>query len=713
MKKIVYASVLKLIAVILLVAVAVLGVLVAADGILKYWAEDPQLYSLEGDFSESWYVSYLLNSPESLVYDAYYDAFNESETSGEEVDTAPNTRDDDTTMEQVTEGEETVPDAENDEGPAEPPKDIAGYREAVLANLERIFGDFENFDKINYFVQWNDIVFTNCGAETAEELMAGEYYAYLKRDSSGDVERAAIHERLPYQMEFLERYDTESTIVIGCSIKDEAVREYKAIWERQEDLVLDAGVKTLVCILAALLLLIYLLCVCGKHSDGAYRNMWIDHVWLEVHLTVIAGAGLGAVALCMFIMDAFMSENFPARLIGWAMGVTAGLGMLLIITSLLSIVRNIKTRQFIASSLIFQILRWIWRLLVTVCKWLARQTKAFWRAVFRPLTCKTGIMLVSMLLVYTALVGIVGIAAAYEATWILAGVLLFLLSCFVVGVRAKDLDEVKKGVSEVRGGNPTYQIPALKCEDMKALAEDVNGIAQGLDDAVSAKVKAERMKTELITNVSHDLKTPITSIISYTELLSHMEDLPEEAKDYVAIIAKKGERLKNLTQDLFDISKVQSGNDEVALEKLDVALLISQALGEQDREIQSSGLTFCVDTPKELYISADGRKMSRVMSNLIHNILKYSMKNTRVFINAVLRDGEVEVVFKNISAYPLNFSSEEITGRFVRGDESRTTEGNGLGLAIAKSYTEVCGGSFAIAVDGDLFKAILRFPKHP
>ena len=712
MKKLIYASVLKLIAVILLVAVTVLGVLVAADGILKYWAEDPQLYSLEGDFSESWYVSYLLNSPESLVYDAYYDAFNESETSGEEGDTTPNTRDDDTTTEQVTEGEETVPDAENDEGPAEPPKDIAEYREAVLFNLERVFGDFENFEKINYFVQWNDVIFTNCGAKSAEELMTGEYHAYVKRESSGHVVRTAIHDRLPYRMEFLERYDTESTIVISCSIKDEAVREYKAIWERQEDLVLDAGVKTLVCILAAILLLIYLLCVCGKHSDGEYRSLWIDHVWLEVHLTVIAGAGLGAVALCMFVMDAFMSGNFPARLIGWAMGATAGLGMLLIITSLLSIVRNIKTRQFIASSLIFQILRWVWRLLVTVCKWLARQTKAFWRAVFRPLTRKTGIMFVSMLLVYTVLVGIVGLAAAYEATWILAGILLFLFACFVVGVRAKDLDEVKKGAHEVRGGNLTYQIPKPKCEDMAALAEDVNDIAKGLDESVSAKLKAERMKTELITNVSHDLKTPITSIISYTELLSKMEDLPEEAKDYVAVIAKKGDRLKNLTQDLFDISKVQSGNDEVVLEKLDVALLISQALAEQDGEIQASGLSFCVDTPKELYISADGRKMSRVVSNLIHNILKYTMKNTRVFITAARRDGAVELVFKNISAYPLNFNPEEITGRFVRGDESRTTEGNGLGLAIAKSYTELCGGTFEIVVDGDLFKAVLQFKMY-
>ena len=191
-----------------------------------------------------------------------------------------------------------------------------------------------------------------------------------------------------------------------------------------------------------------------------------------------------------------------------------------------------------------------------------------------------------------------------------------------------------------------------------------------------------------------------------------MEGLPEEARDYVAVIAKKSDRLKKLTQDLFDISKVQSGNDDVVLEKLNVSLLINQGLGEHDNEIQNSGLPFCVDTPKELFISADGRKMSRVVSNLIQNILKYTMTGTRVFITASEKDGMIVMEFKNISAYPLDFDAEEITHRFVRGDKSRTAEGSGLGLAIAKSYTEICNGTFEIVVDGDMFKAILKFRKY-
>ena len=195
-------------------------------------------------------------------------------------------------------------------------------------------------------------------------------------------------------------------------------------------------------------------------------------------------------------------------------------------------------------------------------------------------------------------------------------------------------------------------------------------------------------------------------------MLSEIDNLPETAQDYVKIIAKKSERLKNLTQDLFDISKAQSGNEEIVCERLDVALLINQSLGEHNNEITASGLEFCVTLAENLCIFADGRKMSRVMSNLIGNALKYAMKNTRVFVAACERDGEAVIEIKNTSAYPMNFDASEIISRFVRGDEARSTEGNGLGLAIASSYVELCGGEFEIIIDGDLFKAVIKFPEY-
>ena len=220
------------------------------------------------------------------------------------------------------------------------------------------------------------------------------------------------------------------------------------------------------------------------------------------------------------------------------------------------------------------------------------------------------------------------------------------------------------------------------------------------------------MKSELITNVSHDLKTPLTSIINYADLLSKETLTPPEANDYVKIIKQKGERLKQLTNDLFDISKVQSGNEEFKIEDIDICLLINQTMAELNERIQQSGLVFKVSSEdKEMFIHADGRKMSRVFENLIINCVKYAMKNTRVYINISYAESDVTVEIKNIAGYEMDFDETEISERFVRGDSSRSTEGSGLGLAIVKSYVEACGGCVEIKKDGDLFKVILIFPK--
>lgn len=684
MRKIVYSSITKFIAVVIFILGIVGGVLTGADGIMEYCNQEEEIYNFENDFSESWYISNLLGDPENVVYNAYRSVFYEYDGYGLQRP-----------IEEDISSEEIRLKLEN--------------------NLKERFAEYYNSGKVNYYVQWNDLVLTNCGAKSAEDLMQGEYYSYLKREPGGHIDRQMPNNKHIYRgylLEEFEQFDQTSTIVIACSVDEDIVAEYKAIWELQEGIVIDTITYTIANAGIALLMLIYLICVCGKTPDGEYKNMWLDNVWLEGHLAAIAAFGVGGVAVCFLVIEQYAYGDFPRNLVYPILGAVSGLVSLVLISSLLSIIRNIKTRRLIETSIVLRLVRWCFRTLKKIVRWVWRKNKAFWKAIFRLLSKKTGVILVGMLFGYTAFIGILGILTPESPLPVIIGVLLFGFAAFVVARRSADLDEVKKGVSEVRNGNVAYKIPELRCEDMKALAANINDIAMGLDESVSAKVKAERMKTELITNVSHDIKTPITSIINYTELLSKVDGLPEEAKDYVAVIAKKSDRLKNLTQDLFDISKVQSGNDEVVLEKLDVALLIGQALAEHDNEIQSSGLQFCVDTPKELFISADGRKMSRVMSNLIGNILKYTMQNTRVFISAADKAGVIEIVLKNISAYPLNFSAEEITGRFVRGDESRTAEGNGLGLAIVKSYTEICNGTFDVVLDGDMFKAILKFRKY-
>ena len=659
MRKIINATWLKVAAVILFVACIVCGMLTVTDGVITYMNEPLDMYSLEADYSDSWYFPSLLSQPEHAVFYAC-DSVLDNPFRDENIDL---------------------------------------YSDEIAQKIQEVFTPYEYADKINYYIRWNDTVITNTDAESPEALLTGDYYSYIKKDRSGNVERKSSHDTHSYLIEDL-LHDKESVVTISCNIKQSAIEEGKEIWERQKDIVFTTAIRTLVCAVTALGLFVYLICVWGKNREGCLSTCWFDRIWLELRLAVTTVIGVGAVVGWVILVEEYRWEQLPRKLIFWGVGAVSALGSFGLLMGILSIVRNIKTKTLAETSILLRTLKWLWK-----------KGKRLGKLLIKVLSRKSSIICLSMLLVYTVLIGLLGMGTPDSPVWLMLGILVFGAACVVVAYRSKDIDEVKKGTREMRSGNTAYRIPEAKCEDMKALCADINDMAKGIDASVAAKVKAERLKSELITNVSHDLKTPITSIINYTELLSNMEELPEEARDYVAIIAKKSERLKKLTQDLFDISKVQSGNEEVLLETLDVALLLHQTMGEHDNEIRTSGLPFCVEAPKELYISADGRKMSRVVGNLISNILKYAMKGTRVFVTASEKDGFVSVEFKNVSAYPLDFDAEEITQRFVRGDASRTAEGNGLGLAIAKSYTEVCGGTFEIVVDGDLFKAILKFPQ--
>jgi len=374
-------------------------------------------------------------------------------------------------------------------------------------------------------------------------------------------------------------------------------------------------------------------------------------------------------------------------------------------------IRNVKAGIFAkrcGTLIILQkILFWLW----TFCK-------ATWRGLRyagRTLASVRGLpfaaLQIGLLLVYTVatLLFVLMVDNGLEMGLMLL-LLLYGSAAFFLVRKGKDMGDIQKGTSRIRNGDLTHRIPEPKTPHLKSLAEDVNQIAGGLDASLAGRMKAERMKTELITNVSHDLKTPLTSIITYTELLSKVENLPEEARDYISIIGDKSQRLKNLTQDLFAISKVQSGNEEVNWELLDAAVLLEQSLAEEQSDEFFRNLQFCLKAEEGLTFMADGRKLSRVMGNLIQNAVKYAMPGTRIFLSAYKEEGRVVIECKNVSAYPLDFSPEEVLGRFVRGDSSRSTEGNGLGLPIAKSYTELCGGDFNLVLDGDLFKVLLSFP---
>lgn len=275
------------------------------------------------------------------------------------------------------------------------------------------------------------------------------------------------------------------------------------------------------------------------------------------------------------------------------------------------------------------------------------------------------------------------------------------------------LDKIIKGTKEIKNGNINHKIEIKGKDTLAIFAQDINNLSEGLENAIDEKFRSERMKAELITNVSHDLKTPLTSIINYVDLIKKEENIePEYLKDYINILDNKSKRLKVLIEDLFEASKASSGNIELNIEKLDLNQLLRQSIGENEEKISKANLDLKVNLPKEqIYINCDGKRMYRVFENLLINISKYSLHNTRVYIDMKLEEEKVYISFKNISAYELNFEADEIIERFKRGDLARNTEGSGLGLAIARDLVELQGGDFDIQIDGDLFKVNVVFNK--
>jgi signal transduction histidine kinase len=230
---------------------------------------------------------------------------------------------------------------------------------------------------------------------------------------------------------------------------------------------------------------------------------------------------------------------------------------------------------------------------------------------------------------------------------------------------------------------------------------------------VDERMKSEHFKAELITNVSHDLKTPLTSIINYIDLLKKENVENPTAREYIEVLDRKSQRLKKLTEDLVDASKASTGAMPTNLEPLNLGQLVNQALGEYDEKLEGKRLTPVVSLPEEaVTVLADGRHLWRVMDNLLGNCVKYAMPGTRIYLSVQIRESEAVLIMKNISEQPLNLTEEELMERFVRGDSSRTTEGSGLGLSIARSLMDLQKGDFRIEVDGDLFKAIVTVPLY-
>lgn len=319
-----------------------------------------------------------------------------------------------------------------------------------------------------------------------------------------------------------------------------------------------------------------------------------------------------------------------------------------------------------------------------------------------------------------------GYVFGYQLNWIPWNLLLIismvvigilLLFCIIVSAiywkenrqLAEDIGALADQIQTVKEGNLMQPLRLSEDADLKQAAENLNEIQHGMEAALREQVQSERMKVDLVTNVSHDIKTPLTSIVSYVDLLKQEENLPPHVEEFIQILDQKSERLTTMVQDVFDISKATSGQLPVTMEELNLGKLLRQTLADMDTSIVESGLIMKTAIPEApVFIRADGQRLYRVFQNLIQNALKYSLAGSRIFLSLTVAEGRSIVRIRNTSGTELD-DTKDFTERFLRGDASRTDGGSGLGLSIAKSFTEACGGSFRVEVDGDLFTAIVMF----
>lgn len=452
-----------------------------------------------------------------------------------------------------------------------------------------------------------------------------------------------------------------------------------------------AGLTVALTVLAALLSLFFFcfLMASAGHWQGqaGIHLTWLGKIPADVWLIVL---------LCTFFI------GWEAFYYGWGRVFFCAALVPLVLLFLCAFAAQCKAGTVLRSALIARIARFLWRIVRSLFLGLWRIAKNL------PLVWKTA--LAGLVLAFVEFFLFEQSRSASESTVIF--LLLKLVELLAILYIALNLRMLQKGGEKLARGDFSSPIDTkYLIGDFKRYGQELNDVQSGLEQAVQEHMKAEHLKTELITNVSHDIKTPLTSIVNYVDLLKK-EDIPSpEAREYIAVLDRQSHRLKKLTEDLMEASKASSGALNVDLQPTDVNVLFSQIEGEYQERLAACQLTLVTQPPAPgTVIRADSRLLSRVMDNLVSNICKYALPGTRVYVVSTLSREAVTISFKNVSRDELNISPDELMERFVRGDASRHTEGSGLGLSIARSLVQLQGGRFDLAIDADLFRADITFP---
>ena len=456
------------------------------------------------------------------------------------------------------------------------------------------------------------------------------------------------------------------------------------IYNCRYQLIVIAAVSFILC----LVLFIFLLCAAGHRagSEGIVPS-FVDKIPFDLFtlLMIVAISCLWAILAEMYY-DSILLIMLACLVILAA--------ALLILLYIMSFAVRVKLGGIIKGCIIYKVLAWAWRLICSVGRAIAGLVKGM------PLVPKTCVIVAGILVLEL-------LATGNGFIWFIVNLLLAAALIYTAICAKKLLTAGQK----LAAGDESCVVDTSKLYGpFREHGEDLNTIRDGVSLAVEARMRSEHFRTELITNVSHDIKTPLTSIINYVDLLGKEKPENEKMREYIDVLQRQSARLKKLIDDLLEASKASTGNLTVNAEPCDVGVLLDQTLGEYGEKLNAAGLEPVLTKPeKPVIIMADGRHMWRIFDNLLNNICKYSQRGTRVYLEVCERDGKAVVTFRNISSRQLNISSDELMERFVRGDSSRNTEGSGLGLNIAQSLAQLQKGTMELTVDGDLFKVTLTF----
>lgn len=536
-------------------------------------------------------------------------------------------------------------------------------------------------------------MFTDSIEEIKERLAKNSiYWNYEKGNVNTSIEKLKLEE-IRYKSIYKSIDDAKKFSVYTSLENDltyyDQYRTNKTVFDMAQILYKPALYLLPLSIIAVLVLLIMNCFLIGlRNENGEVILNAFDKTPLLVALIILF---ILFMIGCGFLI-ALTSENLTLILSGTAIG--AVIGYISFVFFLETIIKRIKSRTLFRNTITYRILRWIKSLITSMTR--------------------NANMTVKLILIFIAfgILNIIGFSLSISEP-----IGIFILIAIWVYAFAKMHQwlvryiEIKNAINEIYMGNTEVHLDEKRYKgSLNSMAIQVNDIAGGLSNAIQEKLKSERLKTELITNVSHDIKTPLTSIINYVDLLKKEKMPNEQAEEYLNILDNKSQRLKRLTEDLVEASKASSENIKLNIEKLNVNELLKQVSGEFEDKFKSRNLEEVMSLPeKNVYINADSRYMYRILENMYSNISKYAMDNTRVYIDVIPNNNRITIQMKNISKEKLNISTEELMQRFVRGDSARNTEGSGLGLSIATSLTTLQGGTFNIYLDGDLYKVIIEF----